>query len=144
MPIKRARRVKRSSKKTKTGKKAITWSAIRKANKKRKASSLELLVYSWLDEDKIIYKKEKAIGRCHVDIFIEPDIVCELNGCYFHGCSECFPKPSKRQLVALAKDIRRYAFFQYKKCMKVIVIKECEVLNNPDDVRRLLRSLPRK
>lgn len=120
--------------------KATFYTAIRKANKNRPASSLEKLVYGWLEEDGVSFKKEKAIGKCHVDIFLEPDICIELNGCYWHGCTECFPEPTKTQKAAGIKDARRYSFFR-KKEYRVVIIKECEVKNEPDAVRQLLRSL---
>jgi G:T-mismatch repair DNA endonuclease (very short patch repair protein) len=137
LSIKRAKRPRR-----RRGRGAVSWTAIRKANKKRAPSSLETTIYSWLDEDGIKYKKEKAIGRCHVDIFIEPNIVVECNGCYWHSCSTCYPNPSKRHLLAMAKDSRRYAYFKYKKDLEVVVVRECDVVNYPDEVRKLLRSLP--
>src|SRR6266852_5483119 len=77
---------------------------MRKANRRRPASSLEKDVHSILKEEKIPFVKEKTIGRCHADIFIEPKTVIELNGCYWHGCRLCTKTYSKMQLNALAKD----------------------------------------
>ena len=142
MPLKRAKRSKSKRHKPR-GKKGITWSSIRKANKKRKVSSLELLVYSWLTEDNIPFKKEKAIGRCHVDIFLEPDIAIEINGCYFHACKKCFPESSKRQLLIQRKDKNRLKFLR-SQGYKVLEVWEHEMTENPDVVRDLFRILGSK
>ena len=120
----------RKPRKRKTG---ITWSAIRKANKKRLPSSLELKVYKLLDGAGITYKKEKCIGRCHADIFIEPNLVAEIQGCFFHSCEKCFPKPLLRQKKALVKDMKRFIFFRSKGFV-VLEVWEHEVKKDPDKV----------
>lgn len=93
-----------------------------------------------LKEEKIPFTKEKTIGRCHADIFIEPKTVIELNGCYWHGCPVCTKKYSKMQLTALEKDARRYAFFQ-RLGFRVYVIWECQVENDPESIRMKLRKI---
>lgn len=110
---------------------------IRKANRRRPASGLEKAVHALLKEERIPFTKEKTIGRCHADIFIEPKTVIELNGCYWHGCRTCTKNYSKMQLDALAKDARRYAFFQ-KLGFSVYVIWECQLAKDPEAVRRKL------
>lgn len=118
-------------------------SVIRKTNRKRKRSSLEERVHAWLKEDGVAFKIEKAIGRCHVDVFIEPRTIIELNGCYWHGCMVCNRQLDHRQKVAQIKDGRRYAFFRNRQ-FDVIVIWECEVLKEPERVRTILRALTKK
>ena len=122
--------------------KAAFNSAIRKANKKRPPSSIELLVYSWLEEDGVKFKKEKAIGRCHADIFLEPDILLELQGCYFHRCTKCKPNQTGADLAIRLKDAKRFLFFQ-SKGYTVIEIWEHDIVKNPDKVRAILRKLYR-
>lgn len=134
--IRKLRKPRKPGKK-KTG---ITWSAIRKANKKRKASGLEIKFYQLLTEAGIKFKKEKCIGRCHVDIFIEPNLAIELNGCYWHGCQKCFPNPSATQKKARIKDAKRYLFFQ-KKEFKVVVLWECDIEANPDKAIKTIKDL---
>lgn len=123
--------------------KRIPWKIIRKHNRKRPASSLEKKVHSWLDEDEIIYTKEKSIGKhMHVDLFFEPKICIELNGCHWHGCQICNKELTKDQQTAQKKDSRRY--FRIRKLgFDVVVFWECEVNSYPDRVREQLRSLYR-
>lgn len=121
--------------------KRIPWKIIRKANRKRPASSLEKKVYEWLEADSIPFKKEKAVGRhMHVDIFLEPNICVELNGCHWHGCLICNKDLSKDQKVAQQKDARRY-FAIRKLGFDIVIFWECEVKEFPDRVREQLRTL---
>jgi G:T-mismatch repair DNA endonuclease (very short patch repair protein) len=92
-----------------------------------------------LKEEGIPFQKEKTVGRCHADVFIEPNILIELNGDYWHGCPKHFPKPNKMQKTAMAKDARRYYFFN-KLGFKLEVIWEHE-LEEPEKVRARLRKL---
>jgi G:T-mismatch repair DNA endonuclease (very short patch repair protein) len=66
---------------------------IRKARKRRRtqASGLEKQVLGWLGNAEIAHRKQYPIGRCHVDILIEPDLVIEINACYWHGHERCQP-----------------------------------------------------
>lgn len=118
----------------------VSSKVIRKANRRRPASGLEKIIHVMLKDEKIPFVKEKTIGRCHADIFIEPKTVIELNGCYWHGCSLCTKKYSKMQLNALSKDAQRYAFFQ-RLGFKVYVIWECQVEKDPDAVREKLKKI---
>ena len=79
---------------------------IRKANRRRKASGFEKDVYALLKAERIPFVKEKSVGRCHVDIMIGDKMAVELQGCHWHSCKKCFPKPSKWQKAALARDGR--------------------------------------
>jgi G:T-mismatch repair DNA endonuclease (very short patch repair protein) len=118
-------------------------SVIRKANRKRKRSSLELAVHAWLKEDGIAFKIEKAIGRCHVDVFIEPRTIIELQGCFWHGCLICNRQLTHAQKIAQIKDARRFAYFR-NRGFDVIAIWECEVGREPERVRAILRALAGK
>ena len=59
---------------------------VRRARKRRRteSSGLERKVLGWLDNAGIAYQGQYAIGRCHFDALIEPDLVLEINGCYWH------------------------------------------------------------
>ena len=114
--------------------------AIRKANRKRKSSSLEKTVHAWLQEDGIAYRKEATIGRCHVDLLFAPRTVVELNGCYWHGCMVCNHPLSDAQKIAQIKDARRYAFLR-NRGYDVVIIWECEVEKESDRVRAVLRTI---
>lgn len=114
--------------------------AIRKANQNRPPSSLELLVYSWLEEDGIPFRREKAVGRCHVDIFLKPNICIELAGCYFHACPKCYSDPPKGFKGVRLKDHRRFTFLRSRE-MQVEVFWECDIRFDPDGQRARLRAL---
>lgn len=121
--------------------KRIPWKIIRKHNRKRKPSSLELRVHEWLEEDEIPFTAEKPIGRhMHVDLFFEPRTCIELNGCHWHGCLVCNKELTKDQQRAQKKDARRY-FSIRRLGFDVVVFWECEVNNFPDRVRGQLRTL---
>ena len=120
--------------------KTIPWSAIRKHNRRRPRSGLEKTVGAWLKEDRIRFIREKSIGKCHVDVFLAPRTIVELNGCYWHGCLICNKKLTQDQKLAQIKDARRYAYFR-NRGYDVIIIWECEVNKEPDRVRAMLKAL---
>ena len=128
-----------SVRKTKSAKVYSLRSKIR-TNRKRKASGFEKKIHAILAEEEIKFIKEKTVGRCHADIFIPPDVLIELNGCYWHGCPKCFPEPTKSQRLAMEKDARRYYFFK-KLGFNLQIIWECELNDNEKKVRTKLRSL---
>jgi G:T-mismatch repair DNA endonuclease (very short patch repair protein) len=113
---------------------------IRKANKTRKRSSLELLVYKWLQEEGISFRKEKVIGKCHVDIFIEPNFAIEISGCYWHRNKCCYPEKTKENLEIRMKDTKRFAFFR-SRGYEVHTFTECQIKNEPEYVKEQLRFL---
>jgi G:T-mismatch repair DNA endonuclease (very short patch repair protein) len=110
-----------------------------RANRRRKASSLEKNIHAILKEEGISFMKEKTVGRCHADICIGNTLL-ELNGCWWHGCARCFPKPTKTQREAMSKDARRYYFFK-KLGFNVEIIWECELKNDPAGVRKRLKGM---
>jgi len=111
----------------------------RKHNKRRKRSNYEKLVASWLKEDKIKFKQEALIGQCHADFVIAKTVI-EVNGCYWHLCTECFPNPTADQRRQRVKDYHRYQFFK-SKGYNVVTIRGHELDKEPDKVRETLRDL---
>lgn len=102
---------------------------IRKARQRRRTqvSGLEKLVRGWLDNAGIPYKKQYPIGRCHVDLMILPDLVIEVNGCFWHGHERCAKKAlSADQNRRRAKDKARYKYFL--RCgYKLMLLWECDI-----------------
>lgn len=123
-----------------SARRAIPKSAIRKHNRRRKRSALEITVGDWLTEDGIVFKREKAVGQCHVDIFLEPNICVELQGCYFHAHNCMTKMDAKRADLIRKKDARRFAFLRNRGYL-VIEVWECDVHKHPDLVRSMLRGL---
>ena len=121
--------------------KGISRSRIRKHNKKRRKSSIEILVASWLELDGISFKAEGRVGRCHVDIVLGKKKAIELNGCYWH-CHTCRDYPNgmtnKDKAVRL-KDQRRYNYL-IRKGYDLLVLWECFILGQPDKAREQLRE----
>lgn len=80
----------------------------------KKDTSIEVMVQLGLDVLGIKYEKHKLIifsdGTSHrADLFIEPMIVIECDGCYFHACPVHCPdvdKYSKTQLCTIKNDKR--------------------------------------
>ena len=126
---------------TKT-RKLIPYSVRRKHNQKRPASKLEKAVYAMLKAEKIPFTKEKQIGRCHVDIFIEPRAVVEIQGCYWHKHTCHWPKAgwTSEDLAVQTRDTDRFAYLKAQG-YKVVVIWECEIERDPEWGWSLLRSL---
>jgi very-short-patch-repair endonuclease len=118
----------------------ISKRSIKKANSKRKRSSLEITVGNWLTEANIPFKREFPIGKCHVDIYLAPRTLIELQGCHWHGCMICNKILTSQQKVAQIKDARRFAFFR-NRGYDVIAIWECEVKLEPDRVKQQLLSI---
>lgn len=121
-------------------KKGVSRIAIRKHNKKRLPSSLERLVYAWLTEDNIPYRREVKVGRCHVDIVLGKKLAIELAGCYWHFCHICFPNTTKKMQMKRFRDIKRYNFLR-KRGFTVVVLWEHELLDTPDKMREQIRGL---
>ena len=117
---------------------------LRKANRQRKATGLEKQIHVMLKAEQIPFVKEKTIGRCHADIFIEPNKVIELNGCYWHYCTRCQKKPpSAMHKKAMASDARRLAFF-HRLGFEVHVIWECDANSDPEKVQARLKKISGK
>ena len=100
---------------------------VRKARKRRRTqvSGLEKRVLGWLGNAGIVYRRQYAIGRCHVDVLIEPDLVIEINGCYWHGHERCQPQ-SASAARKRGKDKRRYKYLML--ChYKLMLLWECDI-----------------
>ena len=118
----------------------VSTKAIRKVNRTRKASGLELEIHAMLKVQKIPFVKEKTISQCTVDIFIAPRTIIELQGCYFHGCQSCSKKLTTDQKKWQAADGRRHHVLR-SLGYDVILIWEHEVNKEPERVQRMLKAL---
>jgi DNA mismatch endonuclease (patch repair protein) len=93
-----------------------------------------------LEAEGIPFEREKAIGKLHVDIFLAPTTVIELDGCFWHACPACIEHPTPQQLVTRVKDGRR-EYVLRKKGFDVIRIWEHEVKNHPQRVQAMLKGI---
>lgn len=60
----------------------MPYSVRRRHNAPRPASGFEKAGYALLKKEKIPFELEKVIGHFHVDTFIKPGTIVELQGCY--------------------------------------------------------------
>lgn len=130
----------KKSKPKKPATKLVPLSARRRHNARRPQTGLEKAVYAMLKAEGISFVREKLIGRCHVDVFIEPRTIIELQGCYWHGCAACTKKLTKEQKEWQNRDGRRHYILR-KLGYDVVVIWEHEVRDEPGRVQAMLRGL---
>jgi G:T-mismatch repair DNA endonuclease (very short patch repair protein) len=116
--------------------------ARRKHGARRPASGFEKAVYAILKAEKIPFQKEKAVGRCHVDVYIEPNIIVELQGCFWHKHMCQRPKAgwTDADREVQRKDDARFAYFK-SQGYEVVSIWECELERDPEWIRTLLKKL---
>jgi G:T-mismatch repair DNA endonuclease (very short patch repair protein) len=93
-----------------------------------------------LEAEQVPFLREKVIGRMHVDIFLDPSTVIELQGCFWHGCLVCNRITTKAQQAAIVKDARR-EYILRKRGYDVVVIWEHDVKHHPARVRAMLRGI---
>lgn len=125
--------------------KIVPYSVRRKHNVRRKATAPEKEVHEWLRELGIPFKREKQISQCHVDVFIEPDIVIEIHGCYWHAHTCLRPKKGwpPEKIEIRKRDAARYEFLR-SQGYQVVVIWECDITERPEQVLARLRRLKAK
>lgn len=77
----------------------------------KKDTSIEIKLQNVLTEKNIEFKKHKTfklfLGGYHqVDIFIEPNICVEVDGCFWHGCPIHFPEKCRKKDLDITKDLQ--------------------------------------
>jgi DNA mismatch endonuclease (patch repair protein) len=83
------------------------------------------------------FVREYAIGFYHIDeAFPDLKLAIEVDGCYWHGCSECGMKP-RTDVAYLDKSKTSYLV---NRGWLVIRIKEHEILNNPNSCLHRIRE----
>lgn len=56
-------------------------------------TSIEVKIQNELKSRNILFVTHKVLlNMCQADIFIEPNIAIFCDGCYWHGCEQCFDK----------------------------------------------------
>lgn len=110
---------------------------VQRARKLHKQTGIEAIVEGWLAEAGIPYEPEFAISRTHVDFFLPPSTVIEVQGCFWHGCQQCTETYSKRQLRARARDSRRFLFLK-NAGYNLILLWEHDIVNHPEAAKAKL------
>jgi very-short-patch-repair endonuclease len=102
-----------------------------------KISGLERTVWTVLDHLGVSYESQVRIGRMTVDLLIpDRNLVIEVDGCYWHGCTKCgTPSPNGQ-----ADADKRRDYILRKKGYRVARIRECDLEKNLfNPVREALR-----
>ena len=110
-----------------------------------KDSKIERIIQNELIKLGILFEKHKHIKigkRSHqADISIEPNIIIEINGCYWHGCPTCYPNMIKyipqQYKNIIRDDVLRGAF---SKDYEIIELWEHEVEKNLPWCMKLIQS----
>lgn len=70
-----------------------------KASKYNDDTSIEKFVEDILVEAGVKFVKQKAIRYINVDFFLpDANIALQINGCYWHACSKCYPNGPKNEI----------------------------------------------
>ena len=60
----------------------------------KKDTSIECIIQSLLNKNNILFEKHKSIlgddFATQPDIFIKPNVCVYIDGCYWHGCNQCY------------------------------------------------------
>lgn len=77
-------------------------------------SKLEDIIASRLDEQGIVYERQKRIGWYKVDFYIpDENRIIEVNGCYWHCCQQCGRERGNGEKKR-EEDTRRYEYLHRK------------------------------
>ena len=94
-----------------------------------KNSSIEIKMQKELDKRNIVYEKHKPlIGKFAVDLFIQPNIVIECDGSYWHNRQDMKEKDAMRNIELKEKGYKVYRFWDHEinespeKCINKIKI----------------------
>jgi len=98
-------------------------------------SSIEKLIREKLQERKINFQKHIHVGGIlhQVDLFFEPKLIVELDGCYWHKCSKCGFGNGRNRDKTLNKQYRKKGF-------KVLRIWEHDINTNVDNCVDLIEK----
>ena len=101
-----------------------------------KDTKIEKMVFDYLDKIGVKYKKHHIIKDLltntpyefhQFDCVIESKkIIIEVNGCYWHGCPKCYPKPNEKQIEWIKRD-KEIKDLIDRSDWKIVYIWECEL-----------------
>ncbi len=85
--------------------------AIRMAGMSRKTSKVEDRVAAWLDTHAITYERQAPLIHRSMD-FRAGDAYIEVQGCYWHGCPDCFILQTPKQRKVMSRDKAKVTYCQ--------------------------------
>ncbi|MEK6881472.1 MAG: hypothetical protein AABY22_17755, partial [Nanoarchaeota archaeon] len=99
-----------------------------------KDTSIEIKIHDCLNKLGILYQKHTVIENFVIcDIFIEPNTVIFVDGCYFHACPICYPDRTKlnsTQNKQIIRDTLVNQFFSNLDKYKIFRFWEHEINKN--------------
>ena len=102
-------------------------------------TKIELKIQEELKNRRIKFVKNKALlNRFRVDLFIEPNIVIECDGCYYHACKQC--KMTKHHQYAIKRDAKKTKILK-KNGFKVYRFWGHEINDSAEKCLRKIREL---
>jgi len=112
---------------------------------RRKATSIEKAIGSFLRKNNTYYRREFKIDFFHVDFYIpSSNLVIQTDGCYwhFHQCEENAGKiPTGKQLTQMHRD-KACNGVMTSRGYKVLRLWECEIINDWEGCeQKILKSL---
>ena len=100
-------------------------------------TSIELKIDEGLNKLRLKYEKHKPIeNMTQCDRFIEPNILIFADGCYWHGCPDCYPDRTKLNTMQNKRIISDTLINEYlNRTNKYIVLRfwEHDIENNFED-----------
>jgi DNA mismatch endonuclease (patch repair protein) len=104
-----------------------------------KDSKPEKIIQNELLSNGVVFEKHKTIFG-QPDIFILPNICIFIDGCYWHGCKQCFDSTNNIQIKKQLRDKEVNKYLKENN-YKVIRFWEHDILNNKKEVvSKILRS----
>lgn len=86
--------------------------------------------------------EHRANGR-KIDVaFPRVRVAIEMQGCFWHACADCYPKPSRLQRSKIRDDRRREADITGDGWV-FMPVRECDFRRDPDAVVRSIEALVR-
>lgn len=97
----------------------ITFNSVKAMHKKKKDTTIELMIKDVIEKNNFKYEREKSIGKYRCDFYLpEYNLIVECDGDYWHSLPE-----------VAARDIKKDHFLT-EKGYKIARIKECEIREN--------------
>ena len=106
--------------------------------KKRKATSIERKVASYLKERGIYFIREKRIETYPVDFYLPGHKkVIQTDGCWYHGCKQCYTEDEilPRYKIQAYRDKANVALLEHNG-LKVLRLPEHEIMKEWEECKQ--------
>jgi DNA mismatch endonuclease, patch repair protein len=105
-------------------------------------SKIEKKVQKMLDDEHIKYRKHEPIMG-QPDIFIEPKLAIFIDGCFWHGCTQCYGEKILDMNIPRKSMIRDQKVNNYLSKNKIRVIRfwEHDVIYNSENILKFIKKI---